>query len=158
MRKVTESFGLLLMLTCLSVPLVRRLGIRLAISLMPALWQLSKSLMRFLTGRCMVWAGNFSWRCCRVKLTRRKFGKIFKAVVDWLAFVYVRSHQRGPDYWYPGALTGVDDKAKQTAERVARLFMDYTRMDLEDGDADALRRLESWLSSEIQRIRVTQEG
>jgi hypothetical protein len=80
-------------------------------------------------------------------IRKHTFKRMFKTVAKWFEFVWDRSHSAAVP-WYPQQAT----PGYEVSQRITRLLFDYTRMDLEDGRADALRRLESWLTSEIQRL------
>lgn len=85
---------------------------------------------------------------------KAKLKQLFKGLVTFLERVIIAKNT----YSMPGTgisivNPGIEQTARETATRVAWLFFEYVQLDLSDGKADALERLESWMKGEIARIR-----
>lgn len=75
----------------------------------------------------------------------------FQKVTWWILTSKYKSQMGSAFVQFPGQNVYAD--FKETSRRLAWLLLEYLRMDLIDGDADSLRRLESWLNAELLRIR-----
>jgi hypothetical protein len=109
-------------------------------------------LLRVLVGNC---SKIFFRALIRVKIRNRLklLVNSFQKVVWWILTSKYKA-QMGTAYAsFPGQ--DVYSGFKETSRRLAWLLLEYLRMDLIDGQADSLHRLESWLSSELGRIRTT---
>jgi hypothetical protein len=120
-------------------------------------WPPFRSLALFLRGVLLDWAGRFLRTCFKrgMKMKIRSRLKLlvysFQKVTWWILTSKYKSQMGSAFVQFPGQNVYAD--FKETSRRLAWLLLEYLRMDLIDGDADSLRRLESWLNAELLRIR-----
>jgi hypothetical protein len=87
-----------------------------------------------------------------IKKNLRTFVKTFGRIVCWILDTKYEMKMGKAFAGFPDA--GIVGSHKEESKELSWLLVEFIRLDMVDGEADSLRRLKSWLRTEIDKSRT----